>query len=69
MPVYVYECRECRGEVEEIQKLDDPPPLLCPSCKHEGTLERKMGVSNFQLVGSGWAKDGYSSYRLLNMAR
>lgn len=59
MPVYVYECRECQKETEELQRLTDPPPETCPSCGRKNTLERRMGVSNFQLVGGGWAKDGY----------
>jgi len=59
MPIYVYSCGECKEEVEEIQKIDDPPPEECPKCGKKGTLRKTMGVSNFQLVGSGWAKDGY----------
>lgn len=46
--------------MEEIQKLGADPPEECPECKRKGTLEKTLGVSNFQLVGSGWAKDGYS---------
>jgi len=60
MPIYLYECTECSAEAEELQKMDAPPPAKCEACGKEGTLKRKMGASNFQLVGSGWAKDGYS---------
>lgn len=60
MPVYVYECRECKHELEELQRIGDPAPPECPKCKAQKSLERRLGVSNFQLVGSGWAKDGYS---------
>lgn len=60
MPVYVYECRECRHNLEEIQRFDEKPPEACPACGAKKSLERRMGVSNFQLVGSGWSKDGYS---------
>jgi len=59
MPIYVYVCRECKAEVEEIQKMDDPPPAECPKCGERGTMSRTMGLPNFQLVGSGWSKDGY----------
>lgn len=59
MPVYVYECRECKKQLEELQKINDPAPEQCPACKALGSLERCMSPSNFQLVGSGWAKDGY----------
>jgi putative FmdB family regulatory protein len=61
MPIYVYECRECKEEVEEIQKHDAPPPELCPACGRKGTLRRAMPLSNFQLKGPGWSKDGYGS--------
>jgi len=59
MPIYTYLCRECKAQIEEIQKLKDPPPEQCPECEAKGSLEKTMGVSNFQLLGSGWAKDGY----------
>ena len=59
MPIYTYRCDECKADSEEIQKLGDEAPPQCPECKAEGSLKRTMGVSNFQLVGSGWAKDGY----------
>lgn len=59
MPLYTYRCRQCKAEIEEIQKFDDPAPEACPKCKAKGTLERTLAVSNFQLKGSGWAKDGY----------
>ncbi|GAG23404.1 unnamed protein product [marine sediment metagenome] len=59
MPIYTYRCRECKVAIEEIQKMDDPPPDRCPKCDAEGALERTMGISNFQLKGGGWAEDGY----------
>ena len=59
MPIYTYRCQKCKAEIEEIQKLGEGPPPECPECKTKGQLKRTMGVSNFQLVGSGWAKDGY----------
>lgn len=59
MPLYTYFCQNCKAEIEEIQKFNDPAPETCPNCQATGTLERTLGVSNFQLKGSGWAKDGY----------
>lgn len=59
MPVYTYECRECKERTEELQRINDPAPAKCPKCGRKETLERTMSLSNFQLKGSGWAKDGY----------
>lgn len=59
MPVYTYECEECKERTEELQRISDPVPETCPKCKQKGTLRRAMSLSNFQLKGSGWAKDGY----------
>lgn len=60
MPIYIYKCSTCEAEEEILQKLEDPAPEACEECKAEGTMKRIFGVSNFQLVGDGWAKDGYS---------
>jgi len=60
MPIYTYKCRECKDESEELQKMDATPPKACSKCKAKGSLERTMGLSNFQLVGGGWESDGYS---------
>jgi len=62
VPIYVYKCRKCGHVVEEIQKMDDPPPVKCDKCGTKGTMEQTMGVSNFTLApgGVGWGKDGYS---------
>lgn len=59
MPIYTYRCQECKVEIEELQKISDPAPAVCPKCSTKDSLERTIGASNFQLKGSGWAKDGY----------
>lgn len=33
MPIYEYECRECKERFEVIQKMgEDDPALCCPKC-------------------------------------
>ena len=59
MPIYVYICGKCKEEVEEIQRIDDPAPEECSKCGAKDTLRKTMGITNFQLLGPGWAKDGY----------
>jgi putative FmdB family regulatory protein len=63
MPTYEYKCAEC-GKVCERRlsiKAEKPPHVMEP-CKDPFTFcqhDRILSLSNFQLAGSGWAKDGY----------
>jgi putative FmdB family regulatory protein len=59
MPVYEYECNDCHKVFEVQQKMADNPLTVCPEC--EGDLKKLMSMSSFQLKGSGWYADGYSS--------
>lgn len=62
MPVYTYICRSKHGEFEEMHSIKT---ILseCPKCKEEGNpdqpVERLIGQTTFQLIGSSWAKDNY----------
>ncbi|PHR30462.1 MAG: transcriptional regulator [Desulfotalea sp.] len=59
MPVYEYECKECKKVFEFQQKMADAPLTQCPEC--EGPMTKLMSMSSFQLKGGGWYADGYSS--------
>lgn len=59
MPIYEYQCQQCGKEIEMIQKLSDAPLAICPDCG--GKTEKKLSQTSFQLKGSGWYADGYSS--------
>ncbi len=59
MPVYEYECKECKKVFEIQQKMADDPLTICPEC--EGELTKLMSMSSFQLKGGGWYADGYAS--------
>lgn len=59
MPVYEYECTDCRKVFEIQQKMADAPLTACPEC--EGSVKKLMSMSSFQLKGGGWYADGYSS--------
>lgn len=59
MPIYEYHCGKCGKDHETMRKFSDKPLKICPSCG--GKLEKKLSLSGFQLKGSGWYKDGYSS--------
>jgi putative FmdB family regulatory protein len=59
MPVYEYRCTKCEKEFEYQQRMSDPPMTVCEACG--GELERLISRTAFQLKGSGWYKDLYSS--------
>lgn len=63
MPLYVYICQRCGKEVEELQKVDDPPPTYdCPqggSC----AMEKQLSCPSFKFragdtEGGGWERQG-----------
>lgn len=53
MPIYEYECSNCRYYVEVIQKLSDARLKKCPSCG-KSALKRLISAPVFRLKGSGW---------------
>ena len=59
MPVYEYECNECKKTFEVQQRMADDPLTDCPEC--DGTLKKLMSMSSFHLKGGGWYADGYAS--------
>ena len=38
MPTYEHRCRECAHEWEQIYKMDEDPPTVCPECKKENVF-------------------------------
>jgi putative FmdB family regulatory protein len=46
--------------MEAFQSIKDAPLKECPSCQQQ-SLERLISGGAFQLKGSGWYKDLYSS--------
>ncbi len=57
MPIYEYKC-DCPELTEVLQKYSDEPLDVCPKC--EGKMTKVIGKTGFSLVGSCWARDGYS---------
>lgn len=58
MPIYEYECSQCKKTIEVEQHITDAPLSVCPYC---GQPVRKLiSSSSFQLRGGGWYADGYS---------
>ena len=58
MPIYEYECQECKDVFEEWQKNHEAREHPCPGCG--GTGQRLISNTAFVLKGGGWYSDGYS---------
>lgn len=61
MPIYDFKCSKC-GTIKEalVKSTEGPYEVWCPKCDSPMDKE-EVQLSNFQLKGSGWYKDGYSS--------
>jgi putative FmdB family regulatory protein len=59
MPLYEYECTECKRHTEKIQKFSDPEITQCPHCG--GKLERVISAPAIAFKGGGWYADGYGN--------
>jgi len=57
MPTYEYYCKECELTKELNRRVRDRD--LRVTCNCGAVSERQIGLSNFHLKGSCWAKDGY----------
>jgi putative FmdB family regulatory protein len=58
MPLYEYECKQCKRHTEKIQKFSDAEITECPHCG--GPLERVISAPAISFKGGGWYADGYS---------
>ena len=59
MPLYEYECLNCKERVEIIQKFSDPPYSICPKCG--GEMKKLFSSPAIQFKGSGFYKTDYAS--------
>jgi putative FmdB family regulatory protein len=59
MPLYEYECKQCKRHTEKIQKFSDPEITQCPNCG--GVLERVISAPAIAFKGGGWYADGYGN--------
>lgn len=59
LPIYEYECEQCKKQFEVLQKLSDPPIEKCSSC---GGRVHKMisSPSGLLFKGSGWYITDYA---------
>ncbi len=60
MPIYEYECNQCGGRFEVVQKFSDPVLTVCKLCNAKG-LRKVLSPTAFVLKGSGWYATDYPS--------
>jgi len=58
MPIYEYNCQDCKQIFEEWQKDYDERDIPCPVCGGKAT--RLISSTSFVLKGGGWYASGYS---------
>ncbi len=59
MPVYEYECTNCKDRIEVMQKITDDSLKTCMLCG--GKLKKLITNTSFVLKGSGWYVTDYPS--------
>ena len=59
MPLYEYECTQCKRHTEKIQKFSDAEITQCPHCG--GLLKRVVSAPAIAFKGGGWYADGYGN--------
>jgi putative FmdB family regulatory protein len=59
MPLYEFECEDCKARFERIQKFTDPNPDVCPTCG-KGRIRRMFSSPAIQFKGSGFYITDYA---------
>jgi putative FmdB family regulatory protein len=60
MPIYEYECTQCKKIVEELQKVSNGKnEKVCPICF--GKMKKIISKSTFHLKGTGWYATDYKN--------
>jgi len=59
MPIYEYNCQDCKQIFEEWQKDYEERDIPCPVCG--GNASRIISSTSFVLKGGGWYASGYNS--------
>lgn len=58
MPIYEYNCQDCKQIFEDWQKDYEERELPCPVCG--GPATRLISSTSFVLKGGGWYASGYN---------
>jgi putative FmdB family regulatory protein len=58
MPLYEYECQSCGKRTEVLQRFQEAPLTVCPTCG--GALKKLLSAPAVQFKGSGWYVTDYA---------
>ncbi len=59
MPIYEYQCNQCKEVFEILHGIDEDGKISCPKCL--GAARKLISASNFVLKGSGFYVNDYPS--------
>lgn len=57
MPLYEYQCQQCKETLEAIQRFSEDPYTICPTCG--GELKKLISSPAIQFKGAGWYVNDY----------
>ena len=60
MPIYEYECGDCKHQMEALQKMSDAPLKDCPACD-KPALSKQISAAGFRLAGGGWYETDFKT--------
>jgi len=58
LPIYEYECRDCKEQFEELRRITDKSQIICVNCKSTN-VQKLVSACSFELKGTGWYKTDY----------
>jgi len=61
MPIYEYQCEECKHTFEMMRKITAEPLKECPECG--GPVHKMVSSTSFILKGGGWYATEYGKNR------
>ena len=64
MPLYRYQCKNCKAEFTKLmtfrERENKNTQIFCPECGSDENTPL-INRTSFSLKGKGWYKDGYKS--------
>lgn len=58
MPLYEFECNNCKTKIEKLMKFSDPKPIHCEVCNTDNLKQVVSQNTGFLLKGAGWERPG-----------